>query len=150
MFAGYSTELWFEPGVSEADALASQAKIYHDARQVGKLALILGAGNVSMLVPCDVTTKLFLENQVVLLKMNRVLTNRTVDRRSVSSVDRARNCGWCMAAHKKAPTYANMPVDVIHMTGSDKTFDAIVFGTGAEGEKNKTGAEAFAEETCHF
>jgi acyl-CoA reductase-like NAD-dependent aldehyde dehydrogenase len=28
-------------------------------------------------------------------------------------------------------------VDVIHMTGSDKTYDAIVFGAGEDGEKNK-------------
>ncbi len=139
VFAGYSTELWFEPGVSEADALASQAKLYRDANQAGKLALILGAGNVSMLVPCDVTTKLFLENQVVLLKMNpvndylgpliaeayRPLIERGVLRLVYGSAQE----GAYLCKHKQ--------VDVIHMTGSDRTYDAIVFGTGEAGARNK-------------
>ena len=139
VFAGYSSELWFEPGVSEADALASQAKIYHDARQVGKLALILGAGNVSMLVPCDVTTKLFLENQVVLLKMNPVndylgplieeAYRPLIERGVLRLVYGGAKEGAYLCKHKS--------VDVIHMTGSDKTYDAIMFGVGELGEKNK-------------
>ena len=42
VFAGYSSELWFEPGVSEDEALASQAKIYHDQRQTGNDQIVLG------------------------------------------------------------------------------------------------------------
>ena len=139
VFAGYSTEVWFEPGVSEADALASQAKIYHDARQVGKLALILGAGNVSMLVPCDVTTKLFLENQVVLLKMNPVndYLGPLIEEAYRPLIERGFLRLVYGGAQEGAYLCKHASVDVIHMTGSDKTFDAIVFGTGAEGEKNK-------------
>lgn len=139
VFAGYSTELWFEAGVSEADALASQAKIYHDARQVGKLALILGAGNVSMLVPCDVTTKLFLENQVVLLKMNPVndYLGPLIEEAYRPLIERGVLRLVYGGAQEGAYLCKHASVDVIHMTGSDKTFDAIVFGTGAEGEKNK-------------
>lgn len=139
VFAGYSTELWFEPGVSEDEALASQAKIYHDARQIGKVSLILGAGNVSMLVPCDITTKLFLENQVVLLKMNPVndylgplieeAYRPLIERGFLRLVYGDAKEGAYLCKHKS--------VDVIHMTGSDKTYDAIVFGVGEEGEKSK-------------
>jgi acyl-CoA reductase-like NAD-dependent aldehyde dehydrogenase len=32
---------------------------------------------------------------------------------------------------------SHVGVDEIHITGSDKTFDAIVFGTGQEGTKRK-------------
>lgn len=41
------------------------------ARQ-GKLALVLGAGNVASIAPLDVLHKLFIENQVCLLKLNPV------------------------------------------------------------------------------
>jgi len=139
LFAGYTTEIWLEPGVSEADALASQAKIYRDVNQVGKIALILGAGNVSMLVPCDVTTKLFLENQVVLLKMNPIndylgplieeAYRPLIERGVLRLVYGGGKEGAYLCKHKS--------VDVIHMTGSDKTFDTIVFGAGEAGEKNK-------------
>jgi len=139
VFAGYSSELWFEPGVSEDEALASQAKIYHDQRQTGKLALILGAGNVSMLVPCDVTTKLFLENQVVLLKMNPVndylgplieeAYRPLIERGVLRLVYGGAKEGAYLCKHKS--------VDIVHMTGSDRTYDAIMFGSGEEGEKNK-------------
>jgi acyl-CoA reductase-like NAD-dependent aldehyde dehydrogenase len=139
VFAGYSAEVWLEPGVSEQEALASQAKIYRDARQTGKLALILGAGNVAMLVPCDITTKLFLENQVVLLKMNPVndylgplieeAYRPLIERGFLRLVYGGATEGAYLCKHKS--------VDVIHMTGSDKTYDAIMFGVGEEGEKNK-------------
>ncbi len=139
VFAGYSAEVWLEPGVSEQDALASQAKIYHDQRQTGKVSLALGAGNVSMLVPCDITTKLFLENQVVLLKMNPVndylgplieeAYRPLIERGFLRLVYGGAKEGAYLCKHKS--------VDVIHMTGSDKTFDAIVFGAGEDGAKNK-------------
>ncbi len=38
----------------------------------GKLALVLGAGNVASIAPLDVLHKLFIENQVCLLKLNPV------------------------------------------------------------------------------
>jgi len=139
VFAGYSTELWFDAGVSEDEALAGQAKIYRDANQTGKLALILGAGNVSMLVPRDITTKLFLENQVVLLKMNPVndylgplieeAYRPLIERGFLRLIYGGAKEGAYLCKHKS--------VDVIHMTGSDRTYDAIVFGIGEEGEKNK-------------
>ncbi len=40
-------------------------------------------------------------------------------------------------------------IDEIHITGSDKTFDAIVFGEGAEGAQRKLRDEAMLEQ-AHF
>lgn len=138
VFAGYRSELWFEPGLGVDDVLAKQANIYREKTK-GQLALILGAGNVSMLTPCDITTKLFLENQVVLLKMNPVndylgplieeAYQPLIDAGFLRLVYGGVNEGSYLCNHKD--------VDVIHMTGSDRTYDAIVFGVGSEGEKNK-------------
>ncbi len=140
VFAGYRAEVWLEPEVSEQEALAAQAKIYKDKNHAGTLALILGAGNVSMLVPCDITSKLFLEDQVVLLKMNPVndylgplieeAYRPLIERGFLRLVYGGVNEGVYLCNHAA--------VDVIHMTGSDKTYDAIVFGVREKGEKNKT------------
>ena len=43
----------------------------------------------------------------------------------------------CCMEEKKANIFAKKNVESIHITGSDKTFDAIVFGTGEEGAKKE-------------
>ncbi|MEY2819253.1 MAG: hypothetical protein RL275_2716 [Chloroflexota bacterium] len=131
IFANYRADLWLEPGVSEAEALASQARIYKDKQQRGTLALVLGAGNVSMLVPCDITSKLFLENQVVLLKMNPVndYLGPLIEEAYRPLIERGFLKLVYGGAKEGAYLCQHEAVDVIHMTGSDKTYDAIVFGS---------------------
>ena len=131
IFANYRADLWLEPGVSEAEALASQARIYKDKQQRGTLALVLGAGNVSMLVPCDITSKLFLENQVVLLKMNPVndYLGPLIEEAYRPLIERGFLKLVYGGAKEGAYLCQHETVDVIHMTGSDKTYDAIVFGS---------------------
>ena len=67
MFGGTVGEVWLEPGKP-----ATQGAIYREPPAKGKVALVLGAGNVSSIAPMDVFYKLFVENEVVLLKMNPV------------------------------------------------------------------------------
>ena len=58
-FMGVTAEIWMEPGVT-ADAMRqTQAEIYHDKNHEGKVALVLGAGNVSSIAPLDILYKLF-------------------------------------------------------------------------------------------
>ena len=40
-------------------------------------------------------------------------------------------------------------VDTIHITGSDKTYDEIVFGTGEEGRKRKSKQQPYQQPTYH-
>lgn len=131
IFANYRADLWLEPGVSEAEALAGQARIYKDKQQRGTLALVLGAGNVSMLVPCDITSKLFLENQVVLLKMNPVndYLGPLIEEAYRPLIERGFLKLVYGGAQEGAYLCQHESVDVVHMTGSDKTYDAIVFGS---------------------
>src|SRR5205814_683004 len=54
---------------------ASQGRIYREpggGNGNAKVALVLGAGNVSSIGPMDVLYKLFAENEVVVLKTNPV------------------------------------------------------------------------------
>ncbi len=61
-------------GVTRAhlDRYAARAYDIPPAARQGKLALVLGAGNVASIAPLDVLHKLFIENQVCLLKLNPV------------------------------------------------------------------------------
>ena len=72
LFQGFSAEIWMEPGVTLANLSENQAEFYRKRSTKGKVALVLGAGNVSSIGPMDALYKLFVEGQVVLLKMNPV------------------------------------------------------------------------------
>jgi acyl-CoA reductase-like NAD-dependent aldehyde dehydrogenase len=139
LYTGITAEVWMQPGVSRADLPATQAVAYHDAQRGGKVALVLGAGNVSSIGPMDTLYKLFVENQVVLLKANPVNAylgplieeafRALVEPGFVRLVYGGAGEGGYLTSHPG--------VDEIHITGSDKTFEAIVFGPGPEGAARK-------------
>jgi hypothetical protein len=143
MYAKTTAEVWMQPGVSRADVDAGQAWAYRDPDAAKGLSLVLGAGNVASLGPRDVLYKLFVEGKVVVLKSNPVNDylvphwNRAmrslVDAGVLRIVQGGADVGAYLANHPK--------VDEIHITGSDKTHDAIVFGTGEEGARHKAAAE---------
>lgn len=138
-FTGLTAEVWMEPGVT-ADGLAqTQATIYQDKQHAGKVALVLGAGNVSSIAPLDILYKLFVEDQVVALKMNPV--NAYLGPLIQESFRALIEPGFLRVLYGGAAEGAYLcnaeGVEEIHITGSDKTFDAIVFGAGAEGAQRK-------------
>lgn len=140
LFPGFRGEVWMHPDVTAAEVTASQAAIYRRAqRSQPRVALVLGAGNISAIPATDTLHKLFHEDQAVVLKMNpvneqlgptleeafRALTERDVLRVVYGGGQE----GAYLSQHDG--------VDTIHVTGSDKTHDAIVFGPGEEGRRNK-------------
>jgi acyl-CoA reductase-like NAD-dependent aldehyde dehydrogenase len=135
MFAGYSGELWIEPGKP-----ATQGAIYRRpaAERTGKLALVLGAGNVSSIGPMDALYKLFVEDEVVVLKMNPVnaYTGPFVTEAFRALVDD----GFLAIVYGGAEVGAHLThhpkVDTLHVTGSDRTYDAIVWGASS-GEQTR-------------
>ncbi|GAC1567364.1 MAG: hypothetical protein NVS3B14_13200 [Ktedonobacteraceae bacterium] len=136
---GVSAEIWMEPGVT-ADALAqSQAEIYRDKNHEGKVALVLGAGNASSIGPLDILYKLLVEDQVVILKMNPI--NAYIGPMINECFRALVEPGFLRVVYGGASegTYLcnHEMVEEIHITGSDKTFYAIVFGTGPEGAARK-------------
>jgi acyl-CoA reductase-like NAD-dependent aldehyde dehydrogenase len=139
LFRGTTAEIWMEPGVQVGELSKTQALAYQDKDREGKVALVLGAGNVSCLGPTDFLYKLFVEDQVVVYKTHpvnaylgplieegfRVLKDRGVLR----VVDGGVAEGAYLCHHPG--------IDEIHLTGSDKTFETIVFGAGPAGVKRK-------------
>ncbi|MFL5705697.1 MAG: aldehyde dehydrogenase family protein, partial [Ktedonobacteraceae bacterium] len=138
-FMGITGEIWMEPGVTAEELPKTQAVIYQQQGHSGKVALVLGAGNVSSIGPMDILYKLFVEDQVVILKSNPV--NAYLDPLIEESFRALVEPGFLAIVHGGAAEGAYLcnhaGIDEIHITGSDKTFDAIVFGTGTDGTARK-------------
>jgi acyl-CoA reductase-like NAD-dependent aldehyde dehydrogenase len=129
MFAGVSSEVWIEPGHA-----ATQGRIYREPSAGGRVALVLGAGNVSSIAPMDAFYKLFVENEVVVLKTNPV--NAYLGAHWERALAPLIEAGYLAIVHGGAKEGAHLAehprVDTLHVTGSDKTYDAIVWGPTEE------------------
>jgi hypothetical protein len=142
---GIRAEIWMEPGVSVETLSQTQAVVYQDKNHEGRVALVLGAGNVSSIVPMDILYKLFVEDQVVLLKMNPVnaYLGPLIEEGFRVLVERGFLRVTYGGATEGAYLCRHPGIDDIHITGSDKTFDAIVFGSGPEGAARKARRQPF-------
>ncbi|MBW4582511.1 MAG: aldehyde dehydrogenase family protein [Tildeniella nuda ZEHNDER 1965/U140] len=135
LWLGFRGEVWLQPGQP-----ATQGRVYRQPSQQGKVALVLGAGNVSAIAPLDALYKLFADDAVVLLKMNPVneymgsileVAFRSLQQDGfLDVVYGGADLGHHLCQHSL--------VDTIHITGSHHTHDAIVWGdTPAEQAQRK-------------
>ena len=136
LFTGFSADIWIQPGKP-----ATQGRIYREsgASKAGAVALILGAGNVSSIPPMDLLYKLFVENEVVILKMNPV--NAVVGPHLSRAFKPLIDAGFLAIVYGGAEVGSHLAkhprVDTLHVTGSDRTYDAIVWGADPEGQKRR-------------
>ncbi|MHB8220221.1 MAG: aldehyde dehydrogenase family protein [Acidimicrobiales bacterium] len=154
LFAQTTGEVWMQPGVSRTDVDAGQARAYRDPAAVKGISLVLGAGNVACLGPRDALSKLFVEGRVVVLKANPVndylvphwerAMRALVDAGVLRIVRGGAEAGAYLTNHPK--------VDDVHITGSDKTHDAVVFGPGEDGARRKAADERLLDKpvTCEL
>ena len=138
MFRGFTGDVWMEPGVTVQDLPATQALAYRQA-PAGRVALVLGAGNVASIAPMDALSKLVSEKQTVVLKMNPVnaYLGPFIEEGFRALVERGFFRVVYGGAAEGAYLCQHAGVDEIHITGSDRTHDAIVFGPGEEGARRK-------------
>jgi acyl-CoA reductase-like NAD-dependent aldehyde dehydrogenase len=139
-YGGVTAEVWMQPGVTPAGLAATQAVAYmQPAGRAGGVALVLGAGNVSSIGPMDALYKLFVEDRVVLFKAHPV--NAYLGPLLAESFRALSEGGFFRlvygGAEEGAYLCSHPGVDEIHITGSDKTYEAIVFGPGEEGRQRK-------------
>jgi hypothetical protein len=133
LFGGLTAETVLEAGATDKD-LAQRARFYKTGPDFdtskGRVALILGAGNVNSIPPTDVVTKLFSEGKVCILKMNPV--NAYVGPFIEEAFKELIEKGWLAVVYGGAEEGSYLckhaGVNEIHITGSDKTHDAIVWG----------------------
>jgi acyl-CoA reductase-like NAD-dependent aldehyde dehydrogenase len=137
-YGGVTAEVWMQPGVTPADLAATQAVAYR-RQDAGGVALVLGAGNVSSIGPMDALYKLFVENRVVLYKAHPV--NAYLGPLLLEAFRALADGGFFRlvygGAEEGAYLCSHPGVDEIHITGSDKTYEAIVFGPGEEGRRRR-------------
>ncbi len=138
-YPGMTAEVWMEPEVTRDELPATQAVAYFEPRGKGGLTLVLGAGNVSSIGPMDALYKLFVENRVVLYKAHPV--NDYLGPLLEEGFAPLVELGFFQVVYGGAAEGAYLgehpAVDEIHITGSDKTVDAIAFGPGEEGRRRK-------------
>lgn len=137
MFAGMTADVWIEKGKRP-----TQGAIYREGskKKDGVVCLVLGGGNVSSIPPMDVLYKLFVEDEVVLLKMNPV--NEALGPVLEKALKALVDGGWLAVTYGGADVGAHAAahpkIGSLHVTGSDRTYDAIVWG----GRDNKKGERA--------
>ncbi len=138
LYTGVTAEIWQQPGVTVEQLPQTMAVAYRQ-KSPGKVALVLGAGNVSSIGPLDAMYKLFVENQVVALKANPV--NAYLGPLMESAFRALIESGYLRILYGGAAEGAYLcqhsGIDEVHITGSDKTFDAIVWGVGPEAAQRK-------------
>jgi aldehyde dehydrogenase (NAD(P)+) len=144
LFAGFSCDVRMEPGISPAGVREKQASFYGRSASEGAVSLVLGAGNVSSIPPMDAFYKMFVDGSVCLVKMNPVneylgpfyeeALKPLVDAGYLRIAYGAGDVGAYLAAHEG--------IDDIHITGSDRTHDLIVWGpAGPERDRRKAARE---------
>ena len=72
VLSGFSAEVWMQPGVTRDNLAENTASFYRNPAPEGKVALVLGAGNIASIAPLDVLYKMFADGTVCVLKMNPV------------------------------------------------------------------------------
>jgi hypothetical protein len=136
-------ELWILPETKPSRGQVYRDKV-DDRFAAGKVALVLGAGNISSIAPLDVFHKLLVEDQVVVLKMNPVngwlapylqeAFAGLIRDGFLAIVEGDGETGKYLCAHPQ--------VDSIHLTGSRQTFETIVWGADpAEAQRRRAAGD---------
>ena len=132
----HKAEVWMQPHVT-LDSLTTGPRHGHDGS--GGVCFVLGAGNIPSIGACDALTRMFNHGEVCIIKMNPVNEHMgPIVEKAMSPFIRE---GYLRIVYGgleqgKALTDHDL-VTHIHMTASDKTHDAVVFGVGEEGAANK-------------
>jgi hypothetical protein len=142
LLSGFRADVWLEPGVG-FDAAAAAAGLRTRDPDSGGVALVLGAGNIASIAPLDALYKLFADGRVVMLKLNPVndYLLEVFERAYAGFID----AGYLRIVRGDGEVGAYLTghpeVDEVHITGSQETHDAIVFGTGDEAARRRETAQ---------
>lgn len=136
---GFSAQVRMLPGAGAEQVRDQAAGRYRGRTERAGVALVLGAGNVAALTAVDILHKLYAEGQVVVAKMNPVnaylrphferIFAEFTERGWLRFVDGGPAEGAYLTTHDG--------VDTIHVTGSDRTHDAILWGTDEQAAQRR-------------
>ncbi len=139
MMNGITAEIWMQPGVTQADLAEKMAAFYRQKDPPGKVALVLGAGNVAGIPPRDLLYRLYSQGHVALLKMSPIndylgpvfeyIFAPFVQAGYLRFAYGGGDVGHYLVQHPG--------VEEIHITGGVHTYQAILFGSGPEGKERQ-------------
>lgn len=140
VFIGFRATTWMQSDVT-ADNLSDHLAAAFDHSSDRGVSLVLGAGNVSGIPAADALTKLCAESRSVLLKMNPVneYLGSVFERAFLPLIENDLLRIAYGGPDVAAAALHDERVSDVHITGSNQTFDAIVWGpAGAERERRIT------------
>ncbi|MGI9430026.1 MAG: aldehyde dehydrogenase family protein, partial [Bythopirellula sp.] len=133
------------PADSSSDALFGDGlqRIAGRANDQPEVTLVLGAGNVSSIPITDTLTKIMQDNQAVLLKMNPVneYVGPIFERAFAPLIDADLLRIVYGGADVGANLISDSDIDRVHITGSDRTHDAIVWGSTPQEQADRKAAD---------
>lgn len=143
LMAGVVGDVWIPPG-----AAPSQGRLYRDKAgglvAPGRVALVLGAGNIASIAPLDVAHKIFVEDEVVLCKLSPVNAYlEPIFRAAFRDLVAHGFLEFVSGGPELGERASRHPlVDTVHLTGSAGTFDALVWGSSEEERRRRRGSNA--------
>jgi aldehyde dehydrogenase (NAD(P)+) len=125
-----TAEVHLERGVDEAALHERRARFHKAPDHDGRTCLVLGAGNINAIPPTDVIGKLFTEGKTCVLKMNPVnaYLGPVLEEAFAAAIARGLVAVVYGGGAEGAHLCPHAGIDEIHITGSDKTHDLIVWG----------------------
>jgi aldehyde dehydrogenase (NAD(P)+) len=140
LFQGVRVDVHLRSDVGERDLAWTRARFYKEKPRAGRVVLVLGAGNLSGIPSMDVLTKIFNEGKACILKMNPVnaYLGPFLERAFAKAIEDGYLALVYGGPEEGAYLAGHAGVDEVHLTGSEATYDRIVWGPpGPEREARK-------------
>jgi acyl-CoA reductase-like NAD-dependent aldehyde dehydrogenase len=130
LFQGVRVDVHLQPGVTTSEMENSRARFYKKPDHDGRIVLVLGAGNVNGIPSMDVLTKMFNEGKACILKMHPVnaYLGPFLEQAFADAIAHGFLAIVYGGAQEGSYLTNHHDVDEVHLTGSDRTFDSIVWG----------------------
>ncbi len=131
LFKDVTVDVHLQPQVTPELLESGRARFYKNPDHHGKVALVLGAGNIAAIGVMDVLTKMFNEGKVCLLKMNPVnaYLGPYIEEAFKEAIDRNYLAILYGGVEEGRHLVYHPGIDEVHLTGSHKTHDQIVWGS---------------------
>lgn len=138
VFAGFSGTAIMDAGMGEAELLAAQ-RAHLRGGGPGSVALVLGAGNLTSIGPTDALERILARGSCVLLKPHpNFAAMEDVYRDALRPLVARGFLRICQGGAEVGDYAAHHPgIDEVHITGSHRAWEALVWGGGAEGRRRR-------------
>lgn len=149
LFRPMTAETWLHPDVQADSVSSASTSRLVDANRKSKIVAVLGAGNVSSIPATDALTKIFVEDDVVALKMNPI--NDYLGPIFQKGLAPLFESGFLRLAYGGIEAGKHLIENdrtlSVHITGSIHSHDNIVWGMSEDREQRRTGNHPVLEKT---